>query len=103
MHIYSITRLILSFKKSYLNTKFQGVAKILTALVNYLLKISWKDDTLEETSGRPKRSEETRKHVIDQRIMLTPEQRTMLGMAKEHLKKRRLDFIKGSGLLSSLM
>ena len=61
------------------------------------------NDQLQTLMASMKRTEESRKHIIAQRQMMSPEQKTMLGMAKEQLKRSRLDFIKGSGLLSSLM
>ena len=61
------------------------------------------NDQLQTLAASMKRTEETRRHIIAQRQILSPEQKTMLGMATEQLKRSRLDFITGSGLLSSLM
>ena len=61
------------------------------------------NDQLQTLMASMKRTEETRKHIIAQRQMLSPEQKTVLGTAKEQLKRSRLDFVTGSKLLSSLL
>ena len=61
------------------------------------------NEQLQTLMASMKRTEETRKHIIAQRQMLSPEQKTVLGTAKDQLKRSRLDFITGSKLLSSLM
>ena len=60
------------------------------------------NDQLQTLMASMKRTEETRKHIITQRQMLSPEQKTMLGEAKEQLKRSRLDFIIGSGVLQTM-
>ena len=78
-------------------------SSVFTSSNNVMQRTTPINAQLQTLAASMKRTEETRRHIIAQRQILSPEQKTMLGMATEQLKRSRLDFITGSGLLSSLM